>query len=70
MSSQLKQLNKNNKKISGGGNIKQGLSASATGFTMLAYTIPRYSARQPQCKAYDGVSLVQFSGVYVPIKPC
>ena len=70
MSSQLKQLYKDNKKMSGGGNIKQGLAPSATGLTMLSYALPRYSGHTQECKAYDGVTLVPPSGVVETIGPC
>ena len=70
MNSQLKQLYNDNKNLSGGGNIKQGLSPFATGFNNTSYKLPRFSSRTSRCKAYEGVSLVMSSGSAEPIKSC
>jgi hypothetical protein len=63
MSTNLKLLNQNNKKIYGGGNVKQGLVPSGTKFYGMRLKTNLNRARNGSgnaCKAYDGVCFEQF----------
>ena len=62
MSTNLKLLNQNNKKIYGGGNVKQGLVPSGTKFfgMRLKTNLNRAKNGADACKAYDGVCFEQY----------
>jgi hypothetical protein len=63
MSSELKLLNQNNKKISGGGNVKQGIVPSGTKFYGMRLKTNLNRARNGAGKinkAYDGVCFEQY----------
>ena len=62
MSTNWNLLNQNNKKIYGGGNVKQGLVPSGTKFfgMRLKTNLNRAKNGADACKAYDGVCFEQF----------
>ena len=64
MSSNLRLLNQNNKKIYGGGNVKQGIVPSATKFYGMRLKTNLNAARNGGTSGtpYDGVCFEQFDG--------